>query len=165
MTDYTLCWDCANATDFDACPWSDCGEPVPGWIAKPAPIQFKGRARDGKYQKTTESYVVYECPKFKRDAWRGGQKDYAQNLKKIDGFTMDNRDVRKLAALIITQAVEDWIALDYGRIRKMSETLKLADAEELFEFFHSEYFGQLLAVCSTESPQKVRDLLMVGDEL
>lgn len=56
---YTLCWDCANATN-SACSWSAWFEPVEGWQAVPV------------HKTALDSYTVISCPQFKRDALRGG---------------------------------------------------------------------------------------------
>jgi len=56
----TICWECANATG--GCSWSKRLIPVKGWKAIPTTKQ------------TTNSYAVYECPKFKRDAINHGQR-------------------------------------------------------------------------------------------
>lgn len=69
----TLCWDCANATSND-CPWVDRAEPVPGWGAKETKIRKGGKV-------VCESYHIRSCPKFKRDAERGGQKKYESKLE------------------------------------------------------------------------------------
>ena len=61
--EHTLCWDCKNATN-NGCPWSDHAEPVPGWEARKTKIKFSGEK--------TDSYHVYSCPLFKRDAENGG---------------------------------------------------------------------------------------------
>ncbi len=58
----TLCWDCKNAVP-DAeyrhgCSWSRYGRPVKGWNAKRKDVYIE-------YGKSTESYMVYECPLFK----------------------------------------------------------------------------------------------------
>lgn len=54
----TICWDCANATG--GCSWSKSLVPVEGWKA----IKTK--------KQTVESYAVYDCPEFKRDAMGNG---------------------------------------------------------------------------------------------
>lgn len=51
----TLCWDCQNCT---RCSWAD-GIPVKGWTATPTVV----RDYDGDYK----SYIVTECPIFKKD--------------------------------------------------------------------------------------------------
>lgn len=57
---HTLCWDCANACC--GCTWSQSLRPVKGWKA----IQVHNNA--------FTSYIVQECPEFKRDAYQGGVK-------------------------------------------------------------------------------------------
>lgn len=59
---YTLCWDCKNATGD--CNWSKSLIPVKGWKATPT------------YNKHQTSYIVKECPEFIRDARGGGLKRY-----------------------------------------------------------------------------------------
>lgn len=66
MQTQTLCWDCAKACG--GCSWSANGKPVKGWLAMGRMI----RDVHGAY--TWQSYMVISCPKFKRDAWSGGQR-------------------------------------------------------------------------------------------
>ncbi len=51
----TLCWDCAKA--LGECSWANDLVPVEGWVAKPV------KKKDG-----IDSYCVFECPLFERDA-------------------------------------------------------------------------------------------------
>lgn len=68
---FTLCWDCAHATD-DQCAWVRDGEAVEGWTATPTKLKW-----GGDYSK---SYIVRTCPMFKRDAENGGQRKYVSHL-------------------------------------------------------------------------------------
>ena len=68
---FTLCWDCAHATD-DKCAWVRDGEAVEGWTATPTRLKW-----GGDYSK---SYIVRACPMFKRDAENGGQRKYVSHL-------------------------------------------------------------------------------------
>lgn len=61
----TLCWDCERACC--GCSWSRNFEPVVGWKARPVNIKQRGA-------QTTGSFIVYECPGFKRDAIDYGMK-------------------------------------------------------------------------------------------
>lgn len=62
-TPKTLCWDCAKATG--GCSWADSLQPVDGWIAEPTEKSvFRGDP--------LRSFLVHECPEFKRDAMDGG---------------------------------------------------------------------------------------------
>lgn len=63
---HTLCWDCANATNGNACPWVESFDPVPGWWARPTVVKF--------FRENTDSYQVVKCPLFVRDAESGGRK-------------------------------------------------------------------------------------------
>ena len=85
----TLCWDCANATSND-CPWVDRAEPVPGWGAKETKIRKGGKV-------VCESYHIRSCPKFVRDAERGGQKKYESKLEfePLKGETDENSNSNK----------------------------------------------------------------------
>jgi len=60
MKRQTLCWDCENACG--GCSWSDHWKhtPVEGWTAK------RTRLRMDK-DDYGDSYIVIECPEFKRD--------------------------------------------------------------------------------------------------
>lgn len=51
----TLCWDCGNACG--GCSWSKEFIPVEGWEARPV-----------KQTCGNQSYIVFECPQFVRDA-------------------------------------------------------------------------------------------------
>ena len=71
---FTLCWDCAHATD-DQCAWVRDGEAVEGWTATPTRLKW-----GGDYSK---SYIVRTCPMFKRDAENGGQRKYVSHLEYV----------------------------------------------------------------------------------
>lgn len=71
---FTLCWDCAHATD-DSCAWVRDGEPVEGWTARETKLLW-ARAY-------SSSYHVAACPQFKRDAENGGQKKYVSHLEYV----------------------------------------------------------------------------------
>lgn len=70
---HTLCWDCKNATNND-CPWADHGEPVPGWGARATKIKHRHGTGDAVI---TDSYHIWRCPMFIRDAERGGMRKAA----------------------------------------------------------------------------------------
>lgn len=59
----TLCWDCRRSVK-KTCPWSCWFRPVPGWDAEP--VQIKGCPGI--------SYLVKDCPMFKRDSTDFGLK-------------------------------------------------------------------------------------------
>ena len=63
----SLCWDCANATRPDVCPWVEDFTPVDGWDAEPTICHEHA-------EQPYESYRVRNCPLFERDAIRGGVK-------------------------------------------------------------------------------------------
>lgn len=61
----TICWDCKKATG--GCSWADRLQPVEGWKAEPTEkASFRGEP--------LKSFLVKECPEFKRDAMNGGLK-------------------------------------------------------------------------------------------
>ena len=60
----SICWDCERACA--GCSWSRRFKPVPGWNALPAKLV----QRDGP----VSTYIVLECPQFKRDAYNYGMK-------------------------------------------------------------------------------------------
>lgn len=57
-----LCWDCQNA--LGGCPWSACGEAIPGWTAQKTLIP------NGCESEYTESYKITACPMFIKDKER-----------------------------------------------------------------------------------------------
>lgn len=61
MSKFTLCWECERATG--GCPWSDRLLPIEGWKA----IRVKATST-----RPYSTYLVIECPGFKRDAYDGG---------------------------------------------------------------------------------------------
>ena len=70
MGQFTICWDCARATG--GCPWSDRLRPVKGWVAK----ELKPTST-----RPYSTYIVLECPGFKRDAYDGGTKRVPREIK------------------------------------------------------------------------------------
>ena len=71
--EHTLCWDCALATS-DKCPWADHGEPVEGWGARATKIKHRHGTGDAVI---TDSFHVWRCPLFERDAENGGRRKAA----------------------------------------------------------------------------------------
>lgn len=86
----TLCWDCANYAK--GCNWSECFKPVKGWEAVPTKTMH------------FDSYIVYECPKFKRDAYNAGM--YRMDNKKIT-VTTDARERPSKAQMKYIQWIQD----------------------------------------------------------
>ena len=62
-TTRSICWDCERACC--GCSWSKDFKPVKGWTAIPTKMKLKGN-------QTTGTYIVTECPDFKRDAYDYG---------------------------------------------------------------------------------------------
>ena len=59
----TLCWDCEKS--LGGCSWADKFIPVKGWTA------IKTQKRQNT-KESIDSFDVYECPQFERDAMNGG---------------------------------------------------------------------------------------------
>lgn len=59
----TLCWDCANAVPSyrkgTGCSWSKHFKPVEGWTAEKTELP-------ASYKREIASYLVIECPNFKK---------------------------------------------------------------------------------------------------
>lgn len=72
-SDHTLCWDCEWAVDPEVCPWVAEGKAVPGWWAVSRDIRVNGEF--------SESFLVFKCPLFRRDAEQAGLKEYKPEEK------------------------------------------------------------------------------------
>lgn len=70
MATFQLCWDCKKA--LGGCPWSDSFKPVEGWGA--TKVNKSGA-------KPYDTYSIYSCPEFERDAYDGGQKREKRVIK------------------------------------------------------------------------------------
>ena len=70
MASFSICWDCARACG--GCPWSDKLVPIRGWKA----IKINPSAT-----KPYTTYLVQECPGFKRDGYDGGTKRVPREIK------------------------------------------------------------------------------------
>lgn len=135
----SLCCVCANACGKTACSWAKEFKPVEGWVAEPTVL-----SPNQPYSEN--SYDVIFCPKFVH-----GHGD-------VD---LDDGDARRLAIEILSQAVEDWKALDSGKIwerRFLSEVIKLPD---LVNFFNSKYFAHLVKMTLPVTPSEIRKALGV----
>lgn len=82
QNEHTLCLDCALATS-DKCPWADHGEPVEGWGARETKIKHRHGTGDAVI---TNSFHVWRCPLFERDAAKGGREKVA-----LGGETNDKK--------------------------------------------------------------------------
>ena len=135
----SLCCACANACGKTACSWAKNFTPVEGWVAEPTVL-----SPNQCYTET--SFDVLFCPKYVRGH---GDVDF------------DDGDARRLAIEILSQAVEDWKALDNGKIwerRFLSEVVKLPD---LVSFFNSRYFAYLVKMTLPVTPNEIRKALGV----
>lgn len=132
----SLCAYCSNA--FDGCEWSSAFEPVKGWLADPVSVRYYNH---GAREKSL-SYNVFDCPKFVED---DGKREYGKS-----GY-------KRLAALVLLAAVEDWNALDRGRLRVAQRVGEPVERTEMVNFFRSEFFEDLCAECLPDyTPNQIR---------
>lgn len=152
---FTLCLDCGNSTNPDACPWVRDGTPVQDWEATPTVV---GRGY------TYESYHVTECPSFWRDAHSGGQE---WNIfgRKPEKTKVDESDGVKLASAICVRAVEDWKALGNGAIEFASVGGQKVTRKEMLEFFFSPWFELLLGSFSQRTPKQIRTYIGIEEDM
>lgn len=148
VTKQTLCWDCKNSTKPDICPWVRDFTPVPGWTAEKTEIRNLG-----------ESYLVKECPLFKRGAFKGGMEEDV--FGKREHISIDNQDTVKLAEAIIERYVEDWKFLEYGELDGIRFCGSRLKRKKILEFFYSEWFERLLSLFSDIEPDYIRKALKI----
>lgn len=137
----TLCMGCKNACGETACSWATDFKPVDGWIAEPTIVSEK-------YSYAQPSFHVLWCPQFVR-----GHSD----VKWEDG------DIRNLVFEIILQAVEDWKALDFGKISEKRYRSDLIKASDLISFFNSKYFAYLCKMTMDNKPDEIRAALHIPE--
>lgn len=133
------CSRCKRATGLRPCSWADRFEPVKGWVAEKTVV-----SPNNHY--TFESYDVKWCPLYERGHAKIG---------------LDDGDVQNLVCEIILQAVEDWKALDFGRIDEIRIRGQIVRRWELIDFFNSKYFSHLCAVCLPHTAAAIRKALKV----
>ena len=155
--DFSLCWDCQNATDFFKCEWAAEGTPVPGWWAIPTTIKApRGCA-------PTQSYHVVRCPKFKRGSVAGGQAECLLcGSKRIQ---IDQKDMQNIAEAIIETAINDWRALGFGKKAVAFRYNYVIEREEVLEFFFSNRFEALLGTFSQRLPSQIRKYLFITEDM
>ena len=144
--DPSLCWDCANATRPWRCCWVRDNRPYPGWLAKKTLVSKKSVPY--------ESYHVLICPGFVRDSYLGGLMCDTEANHKV---TIDDDDTMQLAEAIVERAVEDWIALHYGDIPKLSKCDGSAvNRKEVVEFFYSDWCKELMESFTDYTPNNLQ---------
>lgn len=150
----TLCWDCANATHSEKCPWVDSFTPVPGWKARPTKIF-------GSYP--LESYVVIECPWFRRDSFGAGTEkcliSWSRPIKLYDD------DLKNISEAIIENAVEDWKALQFGALEAVTSRASRITKQKTLEFFFSVDFENFLSTFSERTPEQIRSWLHITEDM
>ena len=112
----TLCWKCKHASGTKACKWATKARPIEGWTAEPSIIRY--------FWGDINSYSISDCPKFEE-----GHED----------VKLTESGYKALACAILTQAANDWEALDYGATAQMRKGQDLIYSAELKDFFESSY--------------------------
>lgn len=133
------CCSCVNACGETACSWAKDFTPVEGWDAEPSVIS-------PQYSYRQDSYLVYSCPLYKR------------GHSKVE---WDDGDIRFLAIEILRQAVEDWKALDYGRIESIRSNGEAIYRKDYIKFFNSRYFDWLVQNTLDVKPGKIKQALKI----
>ena len=139
----TKCWECAYATDHLCCEWVD-GNPVPGWTALPTKIYDNDGDRI-----TVESYVVFECPKFRKE-----------ERHKTNRLASDEQ-TGKLIAAIVNRAIKDWRWADKVQ-RGMKAWRDLAQVDpqgmkdDVEQFFRGELYGCLCDIDGRKIIEKLK---------
>ena len=151
----SLCWDCANSTNSEVCPWARELTPVKGWDAKP--YRLGGVA-------PMDSYIVSDCPLFKRDSFGAGAERCLMTQKKKPP-TLYNDDLKNIAEAIIEGAVEDWKALQYGALEYVRFRGDRITKKDTLEFFFSKDFEDFLGTFSERTPQQIRSWLQITDDM
>jgi hypothetical protein len=67
------CWDCAKYNS--GCSWAENFTPIEGWVATPTKNAYG-----------IESYTVYDCPEFVRDAYNSGLRRMKDGPKVVKEF-------------------------------------------------------------------------------
>lgn len=147
-----LCWNCANASKPWKCPWVGRGLPVKGWDATPTMIKLWRRAG----AELTHSFDIRECPMFDEDSYGSGRT----KVKRKPDLPRD-RNYSDLIGAILAQSVEDWKAIDYGDLPSLSTSVGVIQRDELFKFFWSGWFEELVMNCTNYTPQQIRDKIRV----
>ena len=103
----TLCFSCSRATKSE-CAWSERGEPVNGWKAKP----------------THAGYRVIECPLYDCDTYY--RTDGTAKLDRSKHKHIDDDGMVALLAASLKRLREDYILgigpVEYGRGKTRAET-------------------------------------------
>ena len=134
----TLCWNCKHASGANACKWATRQRPIEGWTATPSIIKY--------YWGNVNSFNVTECPKF--------EEGYEETKLTAAGY-------KALACAILTQAVSDWEALDYGATAQMRKGQDLVYAAELKNFFESGYCDELSTLALERDGEEICQALKV----
>lgn len=135
----SICGNCRNALGRTACEWATSFIPVEGWEAEPTVLSENQHYAE-------DSYLVQKCPKF---VYGHSKVDYGGG------------DIKRIVLETLIQAVEDWKALDYGRIEEKKYQGGVIRSEDLINFFNSKYFNYLVKHCTNYKPRQIRKALHV----
>lgn len=134
------CFSCRKATGVCKCSWAESFTPVEGWNAEPTKIHMTGRVN-------IDSYLVWTCPQYERGH---------------DKVSLDDGDIKKLACVILEQAVDDWKAIDYGAVEVRYFRNQRVKRSKLMDFFYSEKFDIIVHVALPDyTPEQIRAALKV----
>ena len=138
------CFSCRKATGVCKCSWAESFTPVKGWDAEPTKIHMF--AHDD-----VDSFLVRECPEYEQGH---------------DDVKLDEMDVHNLACAAILQAVEDWKALEYGKIEARKFLNQRIKKSDLIAFFYCREFKMLLHMALPEyTPDQIRRALRVPNRV
>ena len=140
------CWFCENATKPWKCPWVDRFKEIPGWKAEPTII----KNRVGRKVFIANSFNISFCPLFVSDNENAEPEHYPLEF-----------NVSSLHGEILAQAVRDWRAIDYGKLRYTCTADGSIKRDELLEFFWGKWFETLVESCTQYTPQQIRDYINV----
>ena len=134
------CWTCVHASGQNACEWARNFTPIEGWKASLTKI------RNGQH--FIYSYDIEECPL------------YAKGHKPAKA---ESGDYQLLLCQILAQAVEDWKALDYGRMNLLKTGRDIVYTQELVSFFASEFCDEISRLVLGRSGADVCEALGIHD--
>ena len=76
---------------------------------------------------------------------------------------MSEDSIVELATAIILEAINNWVALDYGNFSAIMTDGATVTKQEVLWFFNSAWFEQLLLAALPETPPaRVREALKIG---
>jgi hypothetical protein len=110
-----------------------------------------------------ESYVVHDCPRFRRDSFGAGIEKCLLAWNKP--LKLYNDDLQNIAEAIIEGAVADWKALQYGALEAVTFCASRVTKQKTLEFFFSEDFENYLSTFSERTPEQIRSWLKITEDM